>query len=92
MAVLSGAVKTIDKRLIFEKKSLILKPHLIAMETKTKPKWITKEQWTSVPSIDWWEDSKKRMEYISQSKPLTPEEALAQTMRLRNSKNWKLED
>ncbi len=61
------------------------------MDNQQKPNWITKEQWTAVPSINWWADSKKRMEYIAQSKPVTPEEALAQTMRLRNSKNWNQE-
>jgi hypothetical protein len=52
------------------------------METKTKPNWITAEQWSAVPFIDWWADSKKRMEYIAQSKPVTPQEALAQSMKL----------
>ena len=58
------------------------------MEQQIKPDWITDEQWSIVPSVGWWEDSKKMGESIAQSKPVTPEEALAQTIRLRNSKNW----
>ena len=52
----------------------------------TKPDWITDEQWAAVPSVGWWEDSRKRAQSIAQSKPVTPQEALEQTTRLRNSK------
>jgi hypothetical protein len=57
------------------------------MESQQKPLWITDELWCAVTSIDWWADSRKRMEYIAQSKPVTLEEAFAQTMRLRNMVN-----
>ncbi len=53
-----------------------------------KPKWITQEQWNNVPSVQWWKDQKQGEIYIKQSKPVTPQEALAQTERLRTSKNW----
>ncbi len=53
-----------------------------------KPDWITDKQWNNVPSVQWWEDQKLKKDYIKQSKPVTPEEALAQMERLRNSKNW----
>jgi hypothetical protein len=53
-----------------------------------KPDWITKEQWNNVPSVQWWKDTKLKKDYLEQSKPVTPEEALAQMERLRNLKNW----
>jgi hypothetical protein len=53
-----------------------------------KPDWITEEQWDNVPSVQWWEDQKLKKDYLEQSKPVTPQEALAQMERLRNSKNW----
>jgi hypothetical protein len=58
-------------------------------DNNIKPDWITDKQWENVPSVQWWEDSKLKKEYIEQSKPVTVEEALAQMERLRNSKNWK---
>lgn len=57
-------------------------------DNNIKPDWITDKQWENVPSVQWWEDSKLKKEYIEQSKPVTVEEALAQMERLRNSKNW----
>ena len=53
-----------------------------------KPDWITDKQWDNVPSVQWWEDQRDKKIYIEQSKPVTPQEALAQMERLRNSKNW----
>lgn len=53
-----------------------------------KPDWITQNQWNTVPSVQRCEDQKQGEIYIKQSKPVTPEEALAQMERLRNSKNW----
>jgi hypothetical protein len=58
------------------------------MEKQTKPDWITDKQWKTVPTIAWWEDSKKRMKSIEQSKPATSEEIQAQFIRLRSEKNW----
>jgi hypothetical protein len=58
-------------------------------DNNIKPDWITDKQWENVPSVQWWEDSKLKKEYLEQSKPVTVEEALAQMERLRNSKNWK---
>ena len=58
------------------------------MEKEQKPDWITDEQWKAVPSITWWEDSKIRKESIARQKPSTVQEAQAQFLRLRNSKNW----
>lgn len=52
-----------------------------------KPDWITDKQWDNVPSVQWWENQKQGEIYIKQSKPVTTEEALAQTERLRTSKN-----
>lgn len=31
-------------------------------DSKVKPDWITDEQWKAVPSVEWWEDSRKRAE------------------------------
>ena len=53
-----------------------------------KPNWITDKQWKTVPSVQWWENQKQGEIYIKQSKPVTPQEALAQMERLRTSKNW----
>jgi hypothetical protein len=60
----------------------------MTMEKQEKPDWITDKQWNTVPSVAWWEDSKKQGEYIEQSKPATVEEVQAQFSRLRNEKNW----
>jgi hypothetical protein len=62
---------------------------LMMKANNIKPDWITEEQWKTVPSVQWWEDQKQGEIYIKQSKPVTPEEALAQMELLRNSKNWK---
>jgi hypothetical protein len=69
-------------------KAIAVAKHLKTMENQIKPDWITDKQWSTVPSVEWWEDSKKQAQSIAQSKPVTPEEALSQTTRLRNSKNW----
>jgi hypothetical protein len=58
------------------------------MEKKEKPDWITDRQWKAVPSEGHWLSQKRGAEYIAQSKPATPEEAIAQMKRLRNEKNW----
>lgn len=55
---------------------------------KTKPDWITLEQWKAVPDEQWWMDEKKKKQYLAQSKPHTPEEALTQFSRLRSEKIW----
>ena len=59
-----------------------------AMEKEQKPDWITDEQWKGVPSIAWWENNKKIGESLARQKPSTVQEAQAQFLRLRNSKNW----
>lgn len=59
----------------------------IGPDSKVKHDWIKNEQWKAVPSVEWWEDSRKRAKSITQSKPVTPQEAFDQTIRLRNSKN-----
>lgn len=59
------------------------------MKQQEKPDWITDEQWAAVPHVEWWENNRKGAEYIAQSKPHTPEEALAYFERLRNDKNWR---
>lgn len=56
-------------------------------DNKVKPDWIIDEQWKAVPSVEWWEDSRKRAESIAQSKPQTMQEIRDQFSRLRNSKN-----
>ncbi len=58
------------------------------MEPQEKPDWITDEQWKMNPNVYHWEQSKKAILSQAQLPPVTPEEALAQTIRLRNSKNW----
>jgi len=59
-----------------------------SMEKEQKPDWITDEQWKGVPSIAWWENNKKIGESLARQKPSTVQEAQAQFLRLRNSKNW----
>lgn len=54
-----------------------------------KPEWITERQWEAVPSEAHWLSQKRGEEYIAQSKPVTPQEAIAQLERLRSEKNWK---
>ena len=56
---------------------------------QVKPDWITDEQWKANPNIYHWEQEKKGAESQAKLPPVTPEEALAQTIRLRNEKNWK---
>lgn len=58
------------------------------MEKKEKPDWITDRQWAAVPSEGHWLSQKRIGESIVQSKPATPEEAIAQLKQLRNEKNW----
>ena len=53
-----------------------------------KQGWITQDQWKTVPSVQWWTDSKLKKDYLEQSRPVTTEEALSQMEQLRNSKNW----
>jgi hypothetical protein len=61
------------------------------MKKEQKPDWITDKQWKAVPSISWWEDRKKGLEYIAQSKPQTIQDVQAQFSRLRCEKNWNQE-
>lgn len=65
----------------------IAKAKGIDPDNKVKPDWIIDEQWKAVPSVEWWEDSRKRAESIAQSKPQTMQEIRDQFSRLRNSKN-----
>lgn len=58
------------------------------MEKQEKPDWITDRQWKTVPNEDHWLSQKRIGEYIANSKPVTPEEAIAQMERLRSEKNW----
>lgn len=62
------------------------------MEAQEKPDWITDQQWAANPNIYHWEQQKKGMESLEQSKPVTAQEASAQFTRLRNSKNWSQEE
>ena len=55
---------------------------------ETRPDWITEKQWKAVPSVGWWENSRKGAEFTAQSKPVTAEQAKAQLSRFRNEKNW----
>lgn len=58
------------------------------MEEKVKPDWITDKQWAANPNIYHWEQERKGMESIKNSKPVTAQEAAEQFIRLRNSKSW----
>jgi hypothetical protein len=59
------------------------------MSNQTKPDWITDEQWKVNPNVYHWEQQRRGAESQAQLPPVTPQEALAQTIRLRNEKNWK---
>jgi hypothetical protein len=61
------------------------------MSKQQKPDWITDQQWKAVPSVEWWEDARVKMQSIAQRKPLTPEGAKALFARLKSEKNWKVE-
>lgn len=63
-------------------------PEITAMENQIRPDWITQEQWSINPNIHHWKSSRKAMESLKQSKPVTTQEAQAQFSRLRNEKNW----
>ena len=43
-------------------------------ETK-KPAWITDAQWATNPNVYHWERSRKAMQFIEQSKPVTRQQA-----------------
>ncbi len=58
------------------------------MEAQKKPDWITEEQWQAVPSVGWWENSRKCSQSLARQKPSTVQEAQEQFSRLRNEKIW----
>ena len=41
----------------------------------TKPDWITDKEWEINPNIYHWEQSRKAMQFVEQSKPITREKA-----------------
>jgi len=53
------------------------------MEAKVKPDWITDLQWAANPNIYHWEQSRKAMESLKQSTPVTYEQAVEQERRNR---------
>ncbi len=57
-----------------------------------KPDWITDEQWELNPNIYHWEQSRKAMEFVKQSKPVTHEQAVAQAKRLKANRGTSQND
>jgi len=47
------------------------------MENNKKPDWITPQEWAVNPNIYHWEQSRKAMQFVKQSKPVSRVQVLA---------------